>query len=214
MRSLDLVLCREIGVERLARTLVGGGDAFLKLIERGVLIAPPPFSLQHSVGGCGRLPPASRRVGRRSDGASSGLLVCRGRGVCGALVIRADGLATGKQSETKKGRAPHGDDRKELERPEASIAHSLAGASRFCAAWHGDTLEDTPFQSSDAFLSAANRHCYLPPALPLVPGLSTKTFSPSMSESGGSWMTLSLSFTSLIICTVAPSSTPITTGTK
>src|ERR1039458_2170455 len=57
-------------------------------------------------------------------------------------------------------------------------------------------------------------HSYLPPASLVFPGLATKTFSPSISESGGSWMTRSLPLRPVMICTLAPSSSPMTTGTR
>ena len=52
-------------------------------------------------------------------------------------------------------------------------ADSIAGVSRFSAAFDGGTIQAALFQSNDSIPSAANRHCYLPPALPLPPGLST-----------------------------------------
>ncbi len=56
-------------------------------------------------------------------------------------------------------------------------------------------------------------HGYLPPESVWEAG-TTRTFSPSMRESGGSWMTWSAAVRPVTIWTFAPSSSPMTTGTR
>ena len=96
-RLANLFAGGEIRLIGLVKALVDCGDAFLELVELGIVVNLPPFSLEHAVGRRCRLPAAAGGWRRRGNGdvRCASFLVDGRSGVGGALVVGAHGLAAG-----------------------------------------------------------------------------------------------------------------------
>jgi hypothetical protein len=64
-RHGDLLARGLVGFQGLPQLHISGGDALFELIELRILVDLPPVALEHAVGGIGRLPSASLRIGGR-----------------------------------------------------------------------------------------------------------------------------------------------------